>query len=96
MRIPDILAREAQNQWSIYLYEGENGHWYAYEHSAHLINFILKGMVAISQFTYRQVMHKETIDRVEVDLCDLLECPITLCSDSEMVIECPPRLYLNN
>lgn len=55
MKILDILARETQNQYSVYLYEGEDGHWYAYGHSAHLINFILKGAVSINPFTYRQI-----------------------------------------
>lgn len=96
MKIIDILAREKHNEWNIYLYEEENGHWYAYGHSAHLINFILKGMVTISPFTYHQLMYKGTVDRAEVDFAKLMECPITLCSDSEIIIECPPNLYLNN
>lgn len=92
----DILAREVENQRSIYLYEEQDGHWYAYEHSARMINQILEGMVKVSQITYRHIIQKVTIDRAEVQLIDLLDCPITLCSDSEMVIECPPKIYLNN
>lgn len=87
MEMLDILTRESENTQQVYVYE-ENGHWYAYERSAQLIKRILKGLVKIKQFinsTYDIIL-----DRVEVDLTTLIEkCPVTLCSDSEIVIECP-------
>lgn len=96
MKMHDILTREAENQQSIYLYEESDGRWYAYEHSARMINRVLEGMVKVSQITYRHIIQKVTIDRAEVQLADLLGCPITLCSDSEMVIEYSPKLYQSN
>lgn len=94
MRIPEILARETENQRHVYLYE-ENGHWYAYEDSARRISNILDGLVEMSQITYRKVMRKVNIDRAEVNLNDLFNCPITLCSDSELVIEYPINYQSN-
>ena len=77
MEMLDILTRESENTQQVYVYE-EEGHWYAYERSAQLVKKILNGIVRI------------ILDRVEVDLATLIEkCPIVLCSDSEIVIECP-------
>lgn len=96
MKIPDILARESDNQRNVYVYEEEDGRWYAYESSAHRICRILEGLVTTSPFTFRKLMHKVTVDRAEISLSDLLRCPITLCSDSEIVIEYPNQLYQRN
>ena len=79
MEILDILTRESENTQQVYLYE-EEGHWYAYERSAQLIK--------IKQFV--NTTYDIILDRVEIDLGTLIEkCPITLCSDSEMMIEYP-------
>ncbi len=94
MRILDILARETENRRYVYLYE-ENGHWYAYEDSARRISNILNGLVKMSQVTYRKVICRVNIDRAEVDLNDLFNCPITLCSDSELVLEYPMTYQTN-
>lgn len=87
MEMLEILSRESENTQQVYVYE-EEGHWYAYEHSAQLIKRILKGLVKIKQCinsTYDIIL-----DRIEVDLATLIErCPVALCSDSEIVIECP-------
>ncbi|GFZ39360.1 hypothetical protein [Bacteroides nordii] len=87
MEILDILTRESENTQQVYLYE-EEGHWYAYEHSAQLIKQLFKGLVKIKQFV--NTTYDIILDRVEIDLGVLIEkCPITLCSDSEMMIEYP-------
>ena len=87
MEILDILYRESENIQQVYIYE-EEGKWYAYERSAQLIEQLLKGLVRIKQFVNHT--YDIIVDRVEVNLGTLIEkCPITLCSDSEMVIECP-------
>ena len=87
MEILEILSRESENTQQVYVYE-EEGHWYAYERSAELVKQILKGLVSIKQFV--NTTYEIILNRVEVDLTALIErCPITLCSDSEMVIECP-------
>ena len=87
MEILDILTRESENTQQVYLYE-EEGHWYAYERSAQLIKQLFKGLVKIKQFV--NTTYDIILDRVEIDLGTLIEkCPITLCSDSEMMIEYP-------
>ena len=87
MEILEILSRESENTQQVYVYE-EEGHWYAYERSAELVKQILKGLVSIKQFV--NTTYEIILNRVEVDLTALIErCPITLWSDSEMVIECP-------
>lgn len=87
MEILDILYRESGNIQQVYIYE-EEGKWYAYERSAQLIEQLLKELVRIKQFVNHT--YDIIVDRVEVNLGILIEkCPITLCSDSEMVIECP-------
>lgn len=87
MEMLDILTRESENTQQVYVYE-EEGHWYAYERSAQLVKKILNEIVRIKQFVSNT--YDIILDRVEVDLATLIEkCPITLCSDSEIVIECP-------
>lgn len=87
MEMLDILSRESENTQHVYVYE-EEGHWYAYERSAQLVKRLFKGLVKIKQFV--NTSYDVILDRVEVDLIALIEkCPITLCSDSEIVIECP-------
>ena len=87
MYILDILEREANGASQVYLYE-EEGHWYAYEHSAILISKLLSGIVTIKQFihgTYELILR-----RVEVmDLTQLTNCSISSCSDTELVIDYP-------
>lgn len=86
MEILEILSRESENTQHVYVYE-ENGRWYAYEQSARLVKYLLAELVKIKQFV--NTTYEIIIDRVEVDLAILIErCPILLCSDSEMVIEC--------
>ncbi|WP_455585292.1 hypothetical protein [Bacteroides sp.] len=87
MEMLEILSRESENTQHVYVYE-EEGHWYAYERSAQLVKQIFKGLVKIKQFV--NTTYDIILDRVEVDLNALVEkCPITLCSDTEMTIECP-------
>lgn len=87
MEMLEILSRESENTQYMYVYE-EEGCWYAYEHSAQLIKQLLNELVKIKQFVSNT--YDVILDRVEVDLTTLIErCPITLCSDSEMVIEYP-------
>ena len=87
MEILEILSRESENTQHVYVYE-ENGRWYAYERSAQLVKYLLAELLKIKQFV--NTTYDIILDRVEVDLTTLIErCPITLCSASEMVIECP-------
>lgn len=87
MEILEILSRESENTQHVYVYE-ENGRWYAYGRSAQLVKYLLAELVKIKQFV--NTTYDIILDRVEVDLTALIEkCPIALCSDSEMVIECP-------
>ena len=87
MEIIEILSRESENTQHVYVYE-ENGRWYAYERSAQLVKYLLAELVKIKQFV--NTTYDIILDRVEIDLTTLIKrCPITLCSDSEMVIECP-------
>lgn len=87
MEMLEILSRESENTQHVYVYE-EDGRWYAYERSAQLIKYLFKGLVKIKQFV--NTTYDVILDRVEVDLAALIEkCPISLCSDSEIVIECP-------
>ena len=86
MEMLDILTRESENTQQVYVYE-EEGHWYAYERSAQLVKKILNGIVRICLSRGLGDVYKR---QVEVDLATLIEkCPIVLCSDSEIVIECP-------
>ena len=87
MEILEILKREAEVSSLVYLYE-EEGHWYAYEHSAILICKLLKGIVTIKQFihdTYELLLEKVEI----LDITLLNGCFITSCSDTELVITYP-------
>lgn len=88
MEILEILARESENTCKVYLYE-EDGHWFAYEHSAYLIKQMLKSIIKIKQIVCE--LYDVILDRVEVDIDILIYCPITLCSDSEMILELPSR-----
>ena len=49
MEMLDILSRESENTYQVYLYE-EEGKWYAYERSAQLVKQLLNGLVKIKQF----------------------------------------------
>ena len=92
MEMIDIISRELKNTQHVYLYE-EEGKWYAYERSAQLIEQLLKGLVRIKQFVNHT--YDIIVNRVEVNLAILIRrYPITLCSDSEMVIECPKPLLV--
>lgn len=81
----DILTRESENIENVYLYE-EAGHWYAYERSAQFVNTLLTGLVEMKRFVDN--LYEIAIDRVEVDLSSIIDYPIILCSDSELVIDC--------
>lgn len=87
VEIYDILTRESQNMQQVYIYE-EDGHWYAYGHSAQLIKQLSDKYVKMRLFvnsTYGIVTN-----RIEVDFKAIIEIfPIILCSDTELVLEYP-------
>ena len=87
MKMLEILSRESKNTQQVYVYE-EKGHWYAYGRSALFIKQLFKGLVKIRQFA--NTTYDIILERVEVDLAALIEkCPIALCSDSEIIMDCP-------
>lgn len=87
MGMLEILSREQERKArEAYLYEGEEGNWYAYEHSAELLSDFLKGIVTMKQFIHDTFL---ILNIVEVDISLLEKCHITSCSDTEMIIACP-------
>ena len=68
----DILQLESTDIRQAYLFE-ENGHWYAYEHSANRIEKFVKGFVDF----------KHKVQDV------LEKCSVTLCEDSLLILDCP-------
>ncbi|MDD3038950.1 hypothetical protein [Bacteroides sp.] len=84
MRTNDILQLESSDMRQAYLFE-ENGHWYAYEHSANRIEKFVKGFVDFKH----KVQDVCGRMKVEIDLGILERCSITLCEDSLLVLDCP-------
>ena len=84
MKPNDILQLESTDTRQAYLFE-ENGHWYAYEHSANRIDKFVKGFVDFKQ----KVQDVCGRMKVEIDLSILERCSITLCEDSLLVLDCP-------
>ena len=73
----DILQLESTDIRQAYLFE-ENGHWYAYEHSA-------KGFVDFKH----KVQDVCGRIKIEIDLNVLEKCSVTLCEDSLLILDCP-------
>ena len=84
MKPNDILQLESTDTRQAYLFE-ENGHWYAYEHSANRIDKFVKGFVDFKH----KVQDGCGRMKVEIDLSILERCSITLCEDSLLVLDCP-------
>lgn len=83
----DILRRESEQNPVVYLYE-ENGYWYAYEHSAHLICELLQGLVSIERVIYDTYLSLSCVE-IELELQILERCSIVSCSDTELMISFP-------
>lgn len=84
MKPNDILQLESSDTRQAYLFE-ENGHWYAYEHSANRIEKFVKGFVDFKHM----VQDVRGRMKVEINLSILEKCSITLCEDSLLVLDCP-------
>ena len=90
MELLDILKRESELTSIAYVYEIE-GRWYAYEHSAHLISKLLKGLVSLERIVHDTFL---TLSRVEIEPEPeiLVKCHILSCSDTELMISFPDSL----
>lgn len=84
MKPTDILLLEASDAHQAYLFE-EDGRWYAFEHSATRIERFVKGFVNFKHKVKDVCGHM----KVEIDLNILDKCPIVLCEDSMLVLNCP-------
>lgn len=87
MEPKDILRLESLNTQQAYLFE-ENGHWYAFEHSAKKIEKFVKGFVDFKHKVKDICGHF----KVEIDLGILDKCSIILCEDSTLVLDCSDSL----
>ena len=78
MTAKEILQLESTDVRQAFLFE-ENGHWYAYEHSANRIEKFVKG--------FADFQHKvqDACGRINI----IEKCSITLCDDSLLVLDCP-------
>lgn len=86
MEQKEILQLESSDMQEAYLFE-ENGRWYAYEHSANRIEKFVKGFV---DFKHKMQDVRGRI-KLEIDLRIVEICPITLCEDSVLVLNCPTK-----
>ena len=84
MEPKDILQLEASDTHQAYLFE-ENGHWYAFEHSANRIERFVRGFADFKHKSQDVCGHI----KVEIDLGILDKCSILLCDDSTLVLDCP-------
>lgn len=84
MEQKDILQLESSDMPQAYLFE-ENGHWYAYEQSANRIEKFMKGFADFKHKVQDVCGHF----KVEINLSILEKCPIALCEDSMLVLDCP-------
>ena len=80
----DILQLESTDIRQAYLFE-ENGHWYAYEHSANRIEKFVKGFVDFKH----KVQDVCGRIKIEIDLNVLEKCSVTLCEDSLLILDGP-------
>ena len=78
----DVYKRQDIRQ--AYLFE-ENGHWYAYEHSANRIEKFVKAFVDFNH----KVQDVCGRIKIEIDLNVLEKCSVTLCEDSLLILDCP-------
>lgn len=87
MKQKDILQLESSDMRQAYLFE-ENGHWYAYEHSANRIEKFMKGFA-----DFKHKIH-DVCGRfkVEINLDILDKCPIISCEDTILVLDCPDNI----
>ncbi len=85
MSIFQIMDRESTNNSEVYLYEKE-GKWFAYEHSASLLQPIYEKPV--KQKKQPDSFYSNTPEKMEVDLDKLLvkNWFVALCSDTEIVL----------
>lgn len=80
----EIMDKESCSKSEIYLYE-EDGHWYAYHHSAKLLRKLSQAALKLKEVcSFYGVM----LEKVEVDLNKLLNGSwfVALCSDNEMML----------
>lgn len=75
-----------------YVHEDKEGHWHAYGESAYLFRRTLKETLIETQVSSYRACFEPIMDKVELDFAELLKCNIVLCSDTALVIECPPEL----
>lgn len=87
MKKMNIQTQDSKVSNHLHLYE-EEGHWYAYGHSAQLMKRLQNGIVKVKQLA-NSAQHL-VADRVEIDFNTILEkCTIILCSDNELVVKYP-------
>lgn len=84
MTAKEILQLESTDVRQAFLFE-ENGHWYAYEHSANRIEKFIKGF---ADFQHK-VQDACGRIKIEIDLNIIEKSSITLCDDSLLVLDCP-------
>lgn len=85
MELFEILSREKKETNYAFIYR-EDEDWYAYEHSALLMQKLLADVVKLGQFVDKT--NRLCLCKTQIDFDYLVECPILLCSDSELVIDC--------
>lgn len=84
MKQYDIIQLESSDIQQAYVFE-ENGHWYAYERSANRIEKFVKGFVDFGH----KIKDVRGRIKLEIDFKIIEICPITLCEDSFLVLNCP-------
>ena len=90
MKPNDILQLESSDMRQAYLFE-EDGHWYAYEHSANRIEKFVKGFVDFKH----KVQDVCGRMKVEIDLGILEQCSIT-CVKIHYLCSIAPGQQLKN
>lgn len=83
MKTKEILKLESSDAHRACLFE-ERGHWYAYECSANRIENFVQGFV---DFKHKVRDFRGRL-KVEISLDILEKCPIALCADSLLILDC--------
>ena len=88
MESDDSFICESENEQQVCIYE-EEGHWYAYGRSAHILRQLQNGFEKV-KLLVNNTYDKVVINRIEVDFRVIIEMfTIILCSDSKLVLKCP-------
>ena len=72
----DILQLESTDIRQAYLFE-ENGHWYAYEHSANRKEKYVKGFVELNHKVKDECGRK----KIDYENKDREKCSVTICEE---------------